>query len=162
MELFHTKADAHGFGINFDDLHFNSLTNGQNFRWMINPTPCNICDVKQTIDTAKVNKCTIIGDVLDDAFSDLTLGKILYNLTTGFRTCLFHNRPTRYNNITATTIHFQNLERLRRVHQRGDVTDRTNIDLAARQESCGAIKVNCKATLHTTENNTGHTFIGFK
>src|SRR3546814_18791058 len=50
-------------------------------------------------------------------------------------------------------VHLQKLERLRNAHQRGHVTHRADIDLAARQERHRARKIDGEAALHAAEDN---------
>ena len=129
---------------------------------MVDAAPRNIGDVQQAVNAAQINKSTIIGDVFHDTLDLLAFQQVLHDFIARFGTCLFHNGTTRNDNIAATAIHFQDLERLRCVHQRGDVAHRTNIDLAARQEGRSAIKVNGKAAFDATEDNTLDTGIGFE
>ena len=52
LQLFHTQADAVGVFVDFDDLNLNGFTNRQNLGWMVDATPCHVCNVQQTINTA--------------------------------------------------------------------------------------------------------------
>ena len=48
------------------------------------------------------------------------------------------------------------------MHQRRYVANRTNVDLAARQESNGTIKIDCETAFDLTENNTFNAFTGIE
>ena len=80
---------------------------------MADTLPCDVCNVKQTINTTEVDERTIIGDVLDDTLEYLTFLKVGYKLRPCLRPGLFQNGAARYNNIAATAVDFQNLEGLR-------------------------------------------------
>src|SRR6202042_753552 len=123
-----------GLVVDLDDLDLHGLADGQHFGRVIDPPPCDIGDVQQAVDAAEVDERTVIGDVLDDAVDDLTLFEVLHQLLALFGAGLFQNRTARHHDVAAAAIHLEYLERLRVVHQRRDVPDRTNIDLRTRQE----------------------------
>ncbi len=50
-------------------------------------------------------------------------------------------------------IHLEDLERLRRVHQRGYVADGADIDLRTRQEGHGAVEIDGEAALDLIEDD---------
>ena len=60
---------------------------------------------------------------------------------------LFQHGAAGDHDVAAAAIHFQNLERLIDVHQRGDVADRSDVHLAARQEGHGAVEIDGEAAL---------------
>ena len=98
---------------------------------MVDPAPCHIGDMQQTINTTKINKRTIISEILDDALDDLTLGQTGEQFVALFSTGFFQNGPARNNNIAASAIHLENLEWLRGTHERVDVADGPDVNLAA-------------------------------
>ena len=83
---------------------------------MIDAPPRNIGDVQQTVDTAQINKGTVISDVFHHPVHLLAFQQIGNDFIACFGPCFFHNGTTRDDNIAAAAVHFQNLERLRRVH----------------------------------------------
>ena len=118
--------------------------------------------MQQPVHAAQINKGTIIGDVFHNPFHLLTFQQIGHDFIARFGACLFHNGAARDDNIAAAAVHFQNLERLRRVHQWGDVTDRANIDLAARQKCRCAVQIDGETAFDTAENNPFDALIGFE
>ena len=66
---------------------------------------------------------------------------------------LFQDGAARHDDVAAAAIHLQNLERLLDVHQRGDVADRADVDLAARQEGHGAVEIDGEAALDLVEDD---------
>ena len=129
---------------------------------MIDAPPSNIGDVQQTVHTAQIDKSTIIGDVFDHAVDLLAFQQIGDDFIARFGAGLFHNGTARDNNIAAAAVHFQNLKRLRCVHQRGDVAHRTNIDLAARQKRRGTVQIDGETAFDAAENNPFDALIGFE
>src|SRR5690606_39764996 len=74
----------------------------------------------------------------DVCSSDL---EVLDDLRTLLGTALFEHRAARHDDVAATAIHLEDLEGLRVVHERGDVADRTDVDLRTRQEGDGAVQI---------------------
>src|SRR6185312_14529650 len=62
------------------------------------------------------------------------------------------------DDVAATAVHLEYLERLRVVHQRRHVADRADVDLRARQEGHGAVEVDGEAALDLVEDDAvdGH------
>src|SRR5262249_59348898 len=96
---------------------------------------------------------TVVGDVLDHAVDDLAFLEVLHQLLTLLGAGLLENGATRHDDVAAAAIHLQDLERLRHVHQRGDVADRPDVDLAARQERHRAIEIDREAALDLVEDD---------
>src|SRR5215470_8431813 len=120
---------------------------------MVDTTPGDIGDVQEAIDAAEVDERTVVGDVLDDAVDHLTLFEVLHQLLALLGAGLFQHRAARHHDVAAPAIHLEDLERLRHVHQRGDVADRADVDLAARQERHGAVEVDREAALDLVEDD---------
>ena len=43
---------------------------------MTDAAPRHVGDVQQAINAAEINECTVIGDVLDDAFAGFAFGQL--------------------------------------------------------------------------------------
>ena len=114
---------------------------------------------KQAVDAAEINERTVIGDVLDHAVDHLTLFEVLHQLLALLGAGLFQNRAARHHDVAAAAIHLEDLERLRVVHQRGDVADRTDVDLRARQEGDSTVEVDGKAALDLVEDDAVDLFV---
>ena len=160
FELFHAQADTLGFRIDLDYLHPYGLADGEHFGRMVDAPPCNVGDMQQAVNTAQIDKGTIIGDVFHHTLNGLSFDEVLHNLAAGFGACFFHNGASRHYNIAAPTIHFENLERLFGVHQRCDIAHRTNIDLTARQKGRCAVEVDREAPFDAPENDAFDTLFG--
>ncbi len=153
LELLHAERDALRVLVDADDLHLHGVADRDHLRRMIDALVRQVGDVQQAVDAAQVNERTVIGDVLDDAVDDLTLGQALDQARTLLGAGLFQNRATRHDDVAALAVHLQDLERLRDVHQRGDVADGADINLRAGQERHGAVQVDGEATLHAAEDH---------
>ena len=120
---------------------------------MVYAAPGHVGDMQQAIDAAEVDERTVVGDVLDHAFDHLALFKVLHDLRALLGAALFQNRAARHDDVAAAAIHLEDLEGLRIVHQRGDVADRTNVDLRARQKGHGAVEIDREAALDLIEDD---------
>ena len=96
---------------------------------MVDAAPCHVGDVQQAVDAAEVDERTVVGDVLDDAVDNLAFFEVLHDFRTLLGAALFENGAARHDDVAAAAIHLEDLEGLRVVHQRGDVADRTDVDL---------------------------------
>ena len=129
---------------------------------MIDSPPRHIGDVQESVDPAKVDKGTIVGDILDHSFDHLAFDQIPHQFGPLFGPGFFHDRPPRDNNVAAPAIHLQNLERLRDVKQRRDVPNRPYVDLAARQKGHRTGQINRKATFYASEYGTFDPLFGLE
>src|SRR5580698_8563902 len=152
-QLLHAERNAVGLVVDLDDLDLHGLADGEHFGRVIDPAPGDIGDVQQAVDAAEVNERTVIGDVLDDAVDHLTLFEVLHQFLALLGAGLFQNRAARHHDVAAAAIHLEDLERLRIVHQRGDIADRADVDLRARQEGDRAVEVDGEATLDLVEDD---------
>src|SRR5580692_12937646 len=129
QQLLHAERDAVGLVVDLDDLDLDGLADGQDFGRVIDPAPGDIGDVEQAVDAAEVDERTVIGDVLDHAVDYLALFEVLHQFLALLGAGLFQNGTARHHDVAAAAIHFEDLERLRIVHQRSDIADRADIDL---------------------------------
>jgi hypothetical protein len=87
-------------------------------------------------------------------------------LTTPFRALLgaglFQNGAARDHDVAAGAVHLEDLEGLRRAHERPDVAHRANVHLAAGQKGDGAGEVDGEAALDPPEDHAGHPLVLFE
>ena len=108
---------------------------------------------KQAVDAAEVHERAVVGDVLHHAVNDLTFFEVLHQLLALLGACLFQHRAAGHDDVAAPAIHLEDLERLRLIHQRADVADRTDVDLRARQERHRAVEIDGEAALDLVEDD---------
>jgi hypothetical protein len=161
-ELLHAERDAVRLVIDLDDLHLDGLTDGQHLGRMIDAAPGHVGDMQQTVDAAEVDERTVVGDVLDDAVDNLAFFEVLNDFRTLLGAGLFQNRTARNNDVAAALVHLEDFEELRVVHQRGNVADRADVDLRARQERDSAIQIDGETTLDLVEDDAFDAFAGFE
>ncbi|MNZ54488.1 hypothetical protein D3C78_723890 [compost metagenome] len=162
LELLHAERDTVGFLVDADDLNLDLLANVEDFRRMVDAAPCHVGNVQQAVDAAEVNERTVIGDVLDDAVNNLAFFEVLNDFRTLLGAGLFENRAARDNDVAATLVHLEDFEGLRVVHQRGNVADRTDVDLRTRKEGNSAVQIDGETTLDLIEDNAFDAFASFE
>src|SRR5690625_4977921 len=152
LELLDAEADALGLLVDADDLHVQRLADRDDLGRMIDAAPCHVGDMEQAVDTAKIHESTVIGDVLDDALDHIAFLQARDDLGALLGTALLEDRAARDDDVAAAAVHLQDLEGLWHAHQRADIADRADIDLAARQERHGAAKIDREATLDAAKD----------
>ena len=155
LKLLHAEADALGFRVEADDLNRDGLADLQGFRRMVDAAPRDVGDVQQTVHTAQIDERAVIGDVLDDALENLAFLEVGDQFGPGLGAALFEHGAAGHHDVTARAVHLEDLERLGRPQQRGNVANRTDVHLAARQERHGAGEVNREAALDPPEDHAG-------
>ena len=69
--LFHAQGNTLALGIELQDLNPNAIPNLNHFGRMVDSAPRHVGDVQQAINTTKVDKAAVVGDVHNDAFHNL-------------------------------------------------------------------------------------------
>src|SRR5690606_2558167 len=115
--------------------------------------PGHVGDMQQAVDAAEVDERAVVGDVLDHALDHLALFEVLHDFGALLRAAFLEHGAARHDDVAAAAIHLEDLEGLRVVHQRRDVADRADVDLAARQERHGAVEIDGEAALDLVEDD---------
>src|SRR5947209_3018211 len=159
LQLLHAERDAVSLVVDLDDLDLHLLADIEHFGRMVDAAPGDVGDVQQAVDAAEIDEGAIFGDILHHAVDDLALFQVLHQLLALFGAGFFQHGAARYDDVAAAAIHFQDLKRLRLIHQRGNVANRPNIDLAARQKRHRAVEIDGEAALDLIENHAMHLFV---
>src|SRR3954464_15102407 len=153
LQLLHAERDAVGLVVDLDDLDLHLLPDIEHLGRMIDAPPGNVGDVEKAVDAAQIHERAVVGDVLDHAIDDLTFFEVLHQLLALLGAGLFQHRAAGDDDVAAAAVHLEDLERLRVVHQRRNVADRTDVDLRARQEGHGTVEVDGEAALDLVEDD---------
>ena len=155
LELLHAERDAVGLVVDPDDLHPDRLADREHLGRVVDAPPGDVGDVEQAVDAAEVDERAVVGDVLDHALDDLAFLEALHQLRTLLGAGLFEDGAAGDDDVAAPLVHLEDLERLRGVHQRGDVAHRPDVDLAPRQEGHCAVEIDGEAALDLVEDLAG-------
>ena len=90
-QLLETQGNAVLIAVKFEDFNVNFVTDVNHFGRMLNALPSHIGDVQQAVDAAEIQKCTVIGEVLDHAFDDLTFLQVFHQCFAFCAVFFFHN-----------------------------------------------------------------------
>ena len=153
LELLHAQADALRLAVDADDLDAQHVADVEHFARVADALVAHVGDMQQAVDAAEVDEGAVVGDVLDRAVDDLALGEALDQAGALLGAALLEDRAARHDDVAALAVHLQDHERLRQVHQRGDVADRADIDLRTGQERHGAAEVDGEAALDPAEDD---------
>src|SRR5688500_4467735 len=103
--------------------------------------------MQQSIDTAEIDECTEVGDVLDDAFAHLILLELLHQLLALSSSLGFKNHSAGDDNVSAPLVQLDDLELELLAEQLVDVRDATQGDLRAGEERVDTHEVDDDAAL---------------
>jgi hypothetical protein len=148
-----------GLVVDLDDFDLHLLADVEHLGRVIDAPPGDIGDVQQSVDAAEIDEGAVVSDVLHHPVDDLAFLEVLHQLLALLGTGLFQHGAARHHDVAAPAIHFQDLERLRLVHQRRHVADRPDVDLAARQERDRPVEIDGEAALDLVEDDAGHLLV---
>ena len=129
---------------------------------MIDPPPGDVGHMEQAVDAAEIHEGAVVGNVLDHALENLSLGEVGNQLRAFLGAGFLQHRAAGDDDVPAGAVHLENLEWLRAAHQRSHVPDRADIHLAAGQERDGAGKVDGKPALDPAEDDAFYPCVVFE
>ena len=156
LELLHAQADALGVAVEADHLHLHLLADLQRLARMVDAPPGDVRHVQQPIDAAQIHERAVIGDVLHHAVEHHAFLQALDQLAALLGPRFLQHGPAADDDVAPRPVHLQNLERLRRPHQRPHVPNRADIDLAARQKRHRPAKINGEPALDPAIDRAVH------
>ncbi len=162
LELLHAEADALGLRVEPDHLHLDLLADLQRLGRVVDAPPGDVGDMQQPIDAAQVHEGAVVGDVLHHAVEDLAFLQALDQLGALLGAGLLEHGAARHHDVAAGAVHLEDLERLRRAHQRANVAHRADIDLRAGQERHGAAEIDGEAALHPAIDGAVDALLGLE
>ncbi len=95
---------------------------------MTHTAPRHVGNVQETVDTAQVDKRTVVGDVLDDTFDNRTFVQCFEQLFALFAHAGLKHRTARQHNVVTLAIELDNFEIKRFALVGRGVFNRTHVD----------------------------------
>ena len=161
-KLLDTERNTILFLVELENLGCDFLALFKNFARMTYAAPCEVGDVQKTVDTAEVNECTVVSDVLNDALNNSAFLECFKKFGSFFAHRGFDNRAAGKNNVVALTIKLDNLEFKGLAFVGCGVLNGTCINEGTRQECADAVGHHCQAALNFACNGTGNQLAGFE
>ncbi len=118
--------------------------------------------MQQAVHAAEIDEGAVVGDVLHHAVEDHAFLQALDQLAALLGAGFLQHGAAGDDDVAAGAVHLEDLERLRRAHQRGDVAHRADIDLAAGQERDGAAEIDGEAALHPAVDRAVDALLGLE
>ncbi len=108
QQLLHTQRDFRFFAVDVENFDFDFLIHGNHFRWVRNSSVRHVGDMQKTVDSAKINKRTKVGDVLDDTCADLAFDQIGQQFLLCILTFFFDQASTADHDIPSLVVDLKN------------------------------------------------------
>ena len=157
-QLLHAQADAVLFAVELQNLDGNFVADVDHFARMADTPPGHVGDVQQTVDTAEVNKRTVVGEVLDDAFDFLAFLQRGQQLLALDAVLFFEHRAAGNHDVVALLVELDDLELERLAFQVRGFPQRSDIDQGTGQERADVADIDGKATFDLAVDDAGHHF----
>ena len=136
--LFVAQRNSSVFLGEFDDFDREFVADGEELGRMIDSSPRHIRDVQQTVDTAKVNEGSVIGNVFDDTFHYFAAFQDFHGFCFFFLHGFFEDGFAGEHDIAALLVHLDDAHFKLFAAQAIEVAHGTNIDLRSGQECTDA------------------------
>ena len=95
---------------------------------MLDPFPRHVRDVQQAVDPTEIDKCAVIGEVLDDPLDDLAFLETFQQLFAFGAELLLDDGATRDNDVVTAAVEFDDFEFEVLAFEISRVPNRPNID----------------------------------
>ena len=116
------------------DDHLDLLVEGDNLFGIVDPSPGKVGDVDETVNTAEIDEYTVVGDVLDGSFKDLSLLELADELSPALLLLCLEKSLVGYDDVAELLVDLDDLE----VHCLVDISivvaDRLDVNLGTRKE----------------------------
>ena len=118
--------------------------------------------MQKTVDTAEVNECTVVSDVLNNTLDDSAFLECFKEFGSFFAHGSFDNSATRKNDVVAFAVKLDDLEFHGLAFVGRCVLNGTCVNQRTRQECTDAVGHHSQAALNLTGNSTSNEFAGFE
>src|SRR5690606_32602991 len=115
--------------VELQDLDLDLVADLEELGRVVDATPAHVGDVQQAVDTSKINKCAVVGQVLDHALDDLTFGQLVERVGLELGALGLEQHAARQHDVTAALVELDDLEVELLIEERVEVADRSQIDL---------------------------------
>ena len=156
QKLLESERDTLPVPVDVQYLHVQLLADAHDLGGMPDAAPRHVGDVKESVESAEIDKSTEVGDVLDDAFPDLAVEEFLHERGTLLLPLALEDDPARDDDVATALVELDDLEVVGVPDQILDVGNSSQGDLGSRQEGVHAHDVHRHPTLDLARQQALH------
>src|ERR1700678_129558 len=146
-ELFEAERDALLVFAILQHLDLNLIADVDQVARVRQASPRHVGDVQQAVDSAHVNECAVLGEILDDAGEDAAFFKVFEGFAALFVLLFFEKLLAGDDDIAALLVELDDGDFHRLALHAIQIADGAQVHLGARQERARALNVDGKAAL---------------
>ena len=147
-QLLEAEGDLFLLVIDVQDDDFDLLIKGDDFARIGYATIAHVGNVKQTVDSAKIDKGAEIGDILDGTFATLPDFEFVEEQGLLGGAFFFDESATANDDVATSAVDLEDDATNRRVDELVDVGGTTNVDLAGGKEDVDAADIDEQTALN--------------
>src|SRR5437870_7083744 len=156
LQLLQAEADALALPVDVEHLDLDLLADVHELGGMGDAAVAHVGDVEQAVHAAQVDERAEVGDVLHDAFADLTDLQLLHQDVALGLALRLEQHAARHDDVAATLVELDDLELEALAQQLVDVGDAAQRDLTAGEERVHAHQVHHHAALDLLHQRARH------
>src|SRR5574344_1862717 len=155
-QLLQAQRHTSTLAVELQNLNSDFVANVDDFGRMLDALPSHVSDVQQTVNTAQIDECAVVGQVLDDTLHFLAFLQVGQQAVTLRGVFGFDHGTTRNDNVVALLIQLDHFELKLFAFQVSGVTHRTHIDQRTWQERANGVHFDSEATLDLAIDQTNN------
>src|SRR5208282_4254716 len=152
-QLLEAERNALLVFIELEHLHLDLVADVDQVAGMREAAPAHVRDVEEPVDSAQVNECAVIGEVLDRASENGVFAKVLESLRTLGVLLFLENLLARDNDVAALFVQLDDADFNLLAEIAVEIADGTNLQLRTRQKGLHA-DVDREAAFDATDDRS--------
>src|SRR5690606_4363040 len=161
-QLLQTQRYTVALAIELEDLDVDFVADVDDFARVLDTFPGHVGNVQQTIDTAQIDECAVIGEVLDHAFDGHAFLQRTQQLLAFGTVGFFKHGATGNHDVVAFLVEFDDFELELFAFQVQRIPHRAHVDQRTRQERADAVDVDGEAAFDLAVDDAFDDGLGFE
>src|SRR5581483_10957578 len=153
-QLFEAEGDAVLLLVELQDFCRDLVADVDHFRRMFDPSPREVGNVQQAVDSAQIDESTVVRDVLDYTLHDGAFLQAFEQLLALLALAGLENRPPRHHDVVALAVELDDLELELLAFVGIGVLDRADVHQRAGKEGADAVDHHGQAALDLAVDQT--------
>src|SRR6185312_2218882 len=159
LELLQAERNALALPVDVEDFDLELLADLHHLARVRHAAVAHVGDVQQAVDTAEIDECPEVGDVLDDALPHLIDRQLLHQHVALRLPLGLQQHAARDDDVAAALVQLDDLELEALTEQLVDVRDAPQRDLATGQERVHAHQIHDDAALDLLDQRAGDALV---